>query len=264
MSDNTKKCNKCLIKKEYSCFWKSNVPNYKDGLQYTCIDCCKVREKENRWKYKGKYRDKQKISRKEWKTQNKEHLKQQQTEYRQKNKEKRNEYNRMWRKENSEHHKQVRRIRNEKNSDKIKLRRISDIKFNLDSRMSGSVRESLKENKRGRKWETLVGYELDDIKVHLESKFKPDMTWRDCLSGKIEIDHILPISLFEYSHPEDISFKICWSLDNLQPLWEWDNHKKSDFLSDGRRASNLTRDEKSIYLIKLGYNFEDGEGQICV
>ena len=33
-----------------------------------------------------------------------------------------------------------------------------------------------------------------------------------------------------FSSPEDIEFKICWGLENLQPLWWDENIKKSDSL----------------------------------
>jgi len=40
------------------------------------------------------------------------------------------------------------------------------------------------------------------------------------------IDHIRPISAFSFTVPEDPEFKECWALNNLQPLWAFDNLSK--------------------------------------
>ena len=54
------------------------------------------------------------------------------------------------------------------------------------------------------------------------------MTWKN--HGKWHIDHIVPKSFFRYKNTDDVEFKYCWSLDNLQPLWAKDNFSKSDNL----------------------------------
>lgn len=84
--------------------------------------------------------------------------------------------------------------------------------------------------KAGRKWESLVGYTVDELKVHLESLFQPGMTWGNI--GEWEIDHIRPVKYFNFSKPEHIDFKRCWALDNLQPLWKHDNRTKSAKLTE--------------------------------
>lgn len=42
------------------------------------------------------------------------------------------------------------------------------------------------------------------------------------------IDHKIPKSAFNFETPEDIDFKRCWALKNLQPLWAAENIKKHD------------------------------------
>ena len=54
------------------------------------------------------------------------------------------------------------------------------------------------------------------------------MTWDNY--GEWHIDHIIPISYFDYSSYDDETFKICWDLNNLQPLWAKDNLIKSNKL----------------------------------
>ena len=50
------------------------------------------------------------------------------------------------------------------------------------------------------------------------------MTWDN--HGEWHIDHIVPISFFEYDSTDDVEFKYCWSLYNLQPLWSGENLRK--------------------------------------
>jgi hypothetical protein len=40
----------------------------------------------------------------------------------------------------------------------------------------------------------------------------------------------IPIAVFNYEKPEDIDFRLCWSLKNLQPLEKIENIKKKDKL----------------------------------
>jgi len=72
--------------------------------------------------------------------------------------------------------------------------------------------------KSGRHWETLVNFTIDQLKIHLEKQFRDGMTWDNYGKYGWHIDHIIPISAFNFERPEDIDFKICWSLENLQPL----------------------------------------------
>lgn len=67
-----------------------------------------------------------------------------------------------------------------------------------------------------------LGYSIEDLVEHLESKFQDGMTWENY--GKWHVDHKKPCVLFDQSDP--IQFSACWALDNLQPLWAQDNIKK--------------------------------------
>jgi hypothetical protein len=56
---------------------------------------------------------------------------------------------------------------------------------------------------------------------HLEKQFLPGMSWENM--GEWHIDHKIPIAAFNFEKPEDIDFKRCWALKNLQPLWKSEN-----------------------------------------
>lgn len=94
----------------------------------------------------------------------------------------------------------------------------------LHESLSCLMRISLKGSKSGKKWETLVGYTLEDLKRHLQSLFHPGMTFENF--GAWHIDHKQPRASFTFASPEDEDFKKCWALSNLQPLWKLDNLKK--------------------------------------
>lgn len=103
----------------------------------------------------------------------------------------------------------------------------SSPRVRLDRAMSGGIYKSIASGaKASRRWETIVDYTVEDLMAHLEKKFKPGMTWDNYGRGGWHIDHIIPRSAFNYETPDDIDFKRCWALDNLQPLWEFDNISK--------------------------------------
>ena len=70
----------------------------------------------------------------------------------------------------------------------------------------------------------LLPYTLEELIIHLESKFKDGMTWTNY--GEWHVDHIKPMSSFNIINSTDSEFLVCWSLDNLQPLWGGDNLSK--------------------------------------
>ena len=70
----------------------------------------------------------------------------------------------------------------------------------------------------------LLGYTVEELKVHLEKRFSPGMSWENY--GRWHIDHIVPRASLDYDSSDHPNFKRCWSIDNLQPLWAEDNLKK--------------------------------------
>ena len=67
-------------------------------------------------------------------------------------------------------------------------------------------------------------YSSDDLVNHLESKFKDGMTWENY--GKWHIDHVIPISYFIKNKIIDTA--IINALNNLQPLWAFENMSKGN------------------------------------
>lgn len=107
----------------------------------------------------------------------------------------------------------------------------TDIGFNLRCKISISIGAALKGNKAGRHWEDLVGYTLTQLKDHLQKTLPKGYTWKEYIKGKLQLDHIIPLSFFKYTKSEDTEFKKCWSLDNLQLLTKEENQQKGKKLN---------------------------------
>lgn len=111
-----------------------------------------------------------------------------------------------------------------KRSKKENRERYENNKINWN--FSRRMRFALNGLKEGKSWESLIGYNLIDLKLHLEKRFKPGMTWNNY--GDWHIDHIKPITAFDVTSTECEDFKKCWSLENLQPLWAEENISKGN------------------------------------
>jgi hypothetical protein len=128
---------------------------------------------------------------------------------------------------------EVKRMTRERNK-RYDAKRRKDPIFRFNQNMSRSINLSLKKHnlsKNGRHWEDLIGYTSQELRDHLENLFQPGMTWEN--RGSWHIDHILPKSFFEIKEVGDVEFRMCWRLENLQPLWAFDNLSKKDKIIKG-------------------------------
>jgi len=160
---------------------------------------------------------------KKWRMNNKEHHTEKTKKWQKENPGKRKLIAKKWR----DGHIQEQRARGRDNA--AKYRTLP--KGRLNDSMSSRLNASLRGNKAGRHWEKLVGYTVNDLKRYLEKQFQAGMTWENYGRYGWHIDHIIPISAHNYDSPNDIDFKRCWSLNNLQPLWAKENISKKDKLT---------------------------------
>lgn len=174
----------------------------------------KAREAKKLWQ--KSHRQKTRESSLKWNKANPDRVREKSRIWAKNNPEKRCETSRLWRKNNPEKYLEVSRRAN------TKIRSTENGKLN--HRMSSSIGQSLHGNKSGRHWETLVGYTCVQLREHLENNFSPGMSWDNL--GQWNIDHIIPKSVFHFNTVNDIDFKRCWALSNLQPLWEKENKNK--------------------------------------
>lgn len=90
---------------------------------------------------------------------------------------------------------------------------------NLGSRLS----EVLAKRKimRSRRLKDLLGCDLDSLRRHLESRFKPGMSWENYGFFGWHVDHVIPCASFDLSTDE--GQRRCFHYTNLSPLWCRDN-----------------------------------------
>jgi hypothetical protein len=159
-----------------------------------------------------------KVVAKRYYTKNKEDLKSYHKEWSEENREGLREYHTEWRKDNENHAKRQR--------DYERKRRAEDPKYRLAARTRTAVYTCLKEAnvaKYRSTFETL-GYTLEELMNHLEKQFVEGMAWENY--GQWHVDHKIPMARFNFTSVDDPEFKLCWCLDNLQPLWGPDNLSK--------------------------------------
>jgi hypothetical protein len=82
--------------------------------------------------------------------------------------------------------------------------------------------EALNGNKKSAKTMELVGCSINFLRYHLETMFKPGMSWSNY--GGWHIDHIRPCASFDLADPEQQ--RECFNYSNLQPLWGRENSGK--------------------------------------
>jgi hypothetical protein len=90
------------------------------------------------------------------------------------------------------------------------------------------VRRGLENSIKSQKTFDMLGYSVGELKAHLEKQFLPGMTWDNYGIHGWHIDHKTPRSKLIYDGPTHPNFKKCWCLENLQPLWAYDNLSKGD------------------------------------
>jgi len=128
-----------------------------------------------------------------------------------------------WKKNNPE---KVRANYNEWERERMK----NDPGYRLNKNMATDIRNSLRGEKNGAHWEGLVGYTCEELMMHLEKQFLPGMTWRNYGRNGWHVDHIIAIYWWNITSVKCKAFKMCWSLENLRPMWGADNIKKGNTL----------------------------------
>jgi len=134
------------------------------------------------------------------------------------------QYKKIWQKANAKHLNQYHKQWQNKN--RLTLR------GSLNSRMYHLICHCLKGQQTSPILEKMAGYSPQELRDHFNSLFTDGMSWENY--GLWETDHIRPICSFNYDSPDDPEFQACWSLSNLQPLWQEDNAKKGTNFDERR------------------------------
>jgi hypothetical protein len=192
--------------REYNRRWRKNNPE-------------KVREGKKRWRQENKKEIR--IYEKKRREKNKKYYEEYRKEYYKKNKDKFREYYKKLKKSPIKYQCYLEYIRR-CNKKKWRTDKLYRLRINMRRQMS----HALHGEKRGNKWESLLGYNVKQLKEHLEKQFTLEMNW-DNYGTYWHIDHIIPKVYYRFESPYDIGFKMCWSLANLQPLEAKKNWSKN-------------------------------------
>lgn len=156
---------------------------------------------------------------------NKEKIKLYQKQYREKNKDKNKIYQKTWRINNQD------KIKSYTVSPESIKRRNCQIRYkyatNTEYRLKHIIRvmvsrtcKALKTTKRNKSLK-YIGCTIDELKLYIESKFKPGMSWDNYGLHGWHLDHIKPLCSFTADE-----MLIANHYTNLQPLWSIENLSK--------------------------------------
>lgn len=172
------------------------------------------------------------LLKKEWCERNKEKLSIYAKSWSDNNKEKKREINKRYRLKNAEEIRDRRVIYLNKNKDKVnkwgrnaaKKRRNTPQGRIMDNTRR-MVSRCLTGIKNGAKTRDLIWYTSKELCNHLEKLFTPEMSWEN-YGTYWHVDHIIPVSSFNFKNIDDDDFKKCWGLENLRPLEARENKMK--------------------------------------
>ena len=99
-----------------------------------------------------------------------------------------------------------------------------DIRYRLTRNLRNRLYHALRTKnwKKNTNFTKYIGCTREELIVHLELKFTPDMNWSNY--GDWHIDHIIPL---DSAGTEEQLYQLC-HYTNLQPMWALENIVKSN------------------------------------
>jgi hypothetical protein len=112
-------------------------------------------------------------------------------------------------------------------SERKRKRETKDINYKLANRLRHRIYSAIKTGGAINN----LGCSIEELKKHLESQFKPGMSWGNYGKNGWHIDHIIPLASLDLTISENL--KLVCHFTNLRPLWWHENL--------GRRYGKETR-----------------------
>jgi hypothetical protein len=138
--------------------------------------------------------------------------------------------------DNKEYVKQRAKAYSQKHREQLTLnkkkRYKTDLQFRLAEVLRSRLKRALKKNIRTGSAVRDLGCSLDDLRIHLESKFYCNkltgevMCWENYGPNGWHIDHKIPLSSFNLA--DTIELKKACHFSNLQPMWAEENKSKGN------------------------------------
>lgn len=215
----TKVCTKCGAAKPLSEYGK--LATSRTGLSPRCKACERRRGME--WHHSNK--DRANANARAWKAKNRERVSEYNKRYAEQDQAKSERFSR-WSRANEERRREYQREWNKANPERVSehnRRRLAIPSHRINNAIRCRIWSSLGGKKWGRTFD-LLGYGLEDLMRHIERQFTNKMDWTNY--GEWHIDHIIPLSSFDYTSTDDPDFRAAWALTNLRPVWARENLRK--------------------------------------
>ena len=207
-------CNKCKQDKQDADFY--TVPN-SDRLRTICKQCICQQASE----YDNSHKDKVKQTKAAYRANNRGKFRARYKGYYERNKDKINLQHKAYRAtpEAKLKHKEANKLRQRKYRANPMKKVINSCRRRIHHALTNQLT-----SKTTRTLE-LTGCTVAQLVAHLENQFTNGMTWDNYGLKGWHIDHIKPVSSFNLMDANEQ--KLCFHFTNLQPLWWFDNLKKS-------------------------------------
>jgi len=210
-----KKCRICGEMKEVVEFHKKK--GAPDGVRNECKECVKILLKK--YKEAPDFKEKRRVYDENRYEDKKDQILERKKEYYKENKDDILEYKKQYRKDNDEQIREWRKNNIDKNAKGQSNYRDKHPHIIAWRSVLHSTLKRLNTPKQDHTI-NLLGYSANQLKEHIENQFLPGMSWDN--HGDWHIDHVKPVTKFDMN--EDV--KIVCALENLQPLWAFDNRSK--------------------------------------
>jgi len=100
--------------------------------------------------------------------------------------------------------------------------------YRLKTNISRSLRKVFPGVFKKSKLEDVLGYSIESLWDHLKTTIPQGFSEDDYLSGELQLDHIIPQTLYYAFSPGDDEFRKCWNFRNLRLLEKKKNNKKHE------------------------------------
>ncbi len=211
----TIKCNRCEVEKNHTKeFFKSKIVKGKEYLEKVCKECRNkawILAKQKRMSNPD-YAAKITKQRKDY---SKKHYQNNKNWYKNRSQRLKDSY-KQWKRDNYNPQKEKERH----------AKRMLNPTYKVSKYISNRIRQLIRDKDFASVID-LLDYSIQDLMYSLEKQFRDGMNW-DNYGNYWHIDHIKPVSHFNFKSKNDPEFKQCWALSNLQPLLKIENLSKGN------------------------------------
>jgi hypothetical protein len=228
--ENTKKCTKCGRELCLERFYERKLKGNNIGYHSWCKDCSIAAAIVRAVEWHKNNPEKARIAVNKWRNNNPEKAKAATAKWRRNNPDKIRAAVAKWQESNPRYKSEWKENNPGYQNNYERNRMAIDHNFKLIKKTRTAMYMALIDNAKSGHTTELLGCSIEELRNHLERLFLPGMSWDNYGMHGWHIDHIIPVSYFDFTDPEQQ--KRAWHYTNLQPLWAEDNLKKSNKIQE--------------------------------